>query len=341
MFNPDVAESRASDPNPTPTPNSTPNANTKSKSSTIAAKPQPKNPSPVARMRKVPPAAYLKLFLGGFLIQFGWLFLGISIALLWYCLLIADISNKYYFGGNLETAAGVITASKTTGFRSGGNGSNKGAPFYANHYSFVAGNGNEYKGVSYEIGLQIGKGEKVEIEYPKNNPAVSRIQGMRWQCGTGKTGLIPIVAVFLIFSAGLILAGVMLGVKKYRLLAFGRITTCWVKARTRTNGMVGDQYIYHIRFEFKTPNDVRHTVDSTMPLPAVVDGNVPIEYVVYDPWLPVSAEVLGAMPPSLRMDRAGNIADKPSFFRWLYPVIPAAILLAHAAGVVLWKLLMK
>ena len=92
---------------------------------------------------------------------------------------------------------------------------------------------------------------------------------------------------------------------------------------------------------FNTHKGARRKVISTMPFTAAADSHLQTEYLVYDPWFPGFAEVLSAMPPSLKLDHHGSITVKSSFVTRLYPIIPAAVVLAHVAGVVLWQLLIK
>ena len=154
--------------------------------------------------RSVPLGVRLKVLLGGFLNQFGWVFFGFGLIFVWAFTLDADLTSWYVFRGELAVAEGTIIESRETNMKVNE------TRVYEHKYSFIGADGLEYTGACYKTGVGLRSGQKVTIEYKPDNPETSRIKGMRR--GTiGLFGLMPIIfpAIGLCF----IVAGIRKGVK--------------------------------------------------------------------------------------------------------------------------------
>jgi hypothetical protein len=120
----------------------------------------------------------LRVLFGGIFAQFGWFFFGFGMLFVWLFLPHADLTSFYLFRGPLDHTQGTITASQNTHFSEGGSKHHSGTPIYRHDYTFTVA-GNLYDGVSYSTASSLRPGAHVPIEYPRGNPSISRIHGMR------------------------------------------------------------------------------------------------------------------------------------------------------------------
>ncbi len=165
--------------------------------------------------RAVPLATRLRVFFGGFLNQFGWIFFGFGLIFFWVFALNADLASFLRFRGALETTPGVIVESEETG------ASENDVRIYKHQYAFQW-NGADYTGVSYARGHQVEPGAQVTVEFARGDPSVSRIQGMR------RTMFGPwaiFVVIFPLIGLVFILVSVRGNLRAARLLAQGQLTT--------------------------------------------------------------------------------------------------------------------
>ncbi|MHC4284259.1 MAG: DUF3592 domain-containing protein, partial [Planctomycetota bacterium] len=207
--------------------------------------------------RNVPLSVRLRILLGGFLNQFGWIFFGFGLVFVWAFTLNADLTSWYRFRAPLDTTQGEAIDCKKTLFSEGGSKHRKGTPVYAIHYAFTTADGTEYKGLSYITGKQFEQGQKVTVEYPQGKPQTSRIKGMR-QKPVGFFGIFPVV--FPMIGLLFIIRGIKKGIKANRLLALGEQTTGRLKSKERTKTKVDKKPVYKLTFEFNTPEGMAYEV---------------------------------------------------------------------------------
>lgn len=278
--------------------------------------------------RRVPWDIRIKVLSGG-ASQFGWIFFGFGMIFFWLFVLNADVTSWYYFLGRLEKQEGEITQSIKAGFSQGGSKHSKGTPIYANHYTFSAPDGNRYLGISYALGRYLTKGTPVVIEYPENNPSISRIQGMR------RAALPPVVLFVLIFPVlGLVFINEALvsGRKAIRLLkngklAFGRMRSkdiCgWVHRKNGPN-----EPIYKLIFEFVDESGKNCEACLRSPsIKFVTDEQE--EPLLYDFLNPSYAVLLDSLPGLPKIDSTGNLAGPGAVSAIRSLILPALAIFGH------------
>ncbi len=184
--------------------------------------------------RKVPFALRAKLLFGGARRQASWLMLGLSVS--FFFVLAFDASSFRYFRGDLNRAEGAVVSSKrtlfTTGvFSSGGALHDPGYRIFRHCYEFAV-DGNKHAGASYGPELRKNEVASITIEYLKNNPTVSRIQGMTpgIHLKGGGVSLIIVVAIITIALVSVV-KQMLKGSKYIHLLKYGRWTMASVVSR--------------------------------------------------------------------------------------------------------------
>lgn len=262
--------------------------------------------------RNLPWSLRCHLLFGGVVTPvFGWVFLAMAPLFFWGWSN-ADLTSFYYFRGDVQTATGVVTESWQTlsregrssgsrfGRRSGRRSTSK--PIYANAYSFVGPDGFEHHGVSYAAGKRLAEGNSVTIEFPRGNPAVSRIQGMR----RARFGpLIVGVVIFPLVGLGFALGGLIRGVQASRLLVRGKLGWGVLKAKTPTASRVSKARVYRLRFEFIADDGQPYRVIANTYEPHRLKDQRQ-ESVLYDPARPSDAVLLDSLPGSPAVDSTGN-----------------------------------
>ncbi len=275
--------------------------------------------------RNVPLSVRLRVLLGGFLNQFGWIFFGFGLVFVWAFTLNADLTGWYLFRGQLDTTEGKTIDCKKTLFSEGGSEHSKGTPVYTIRYAFTAADGTEYKGLSYVTGRQFEQGQKVTVEYPQGKPHTSRIKGMR-QKPFGHFGIFPVV--FPLIGLLFIIRGIRKGIKANRLLTLGEQTTGKLKSKERTNTKVNKKPVYKLTFEFKTPEGMTYeTMVKTHETGKLEDEAE--EPLLYDPMRPSYAVMLDDLPGNPRINDNGNIQAGSASGTIMLLIIPLATIIGH------------
>lgn len=281
--------------------------------------------------RDVPLLVRIRVLLGGFLNQFGWFFFGFGLVFVWSFTANADLTSWCRFRGPLDTNEGKVLYSEKTKFSAGGSKHRKGTPVYSIHYTFTGPDGTEYKGLSYNTGRQLEKGQKVTIEHPQGNPKFSRIKGMRRK-SVGFAGLIPVL--FPAVGSLLIFGGIKKGLKANRLLAFGEQTTGRLKSKEKTKTEVNKKPVYKMTFEFNTPEGMSYEVTAKTHDTAKLEDQAQ-EPLLYDPMRPSYAVMLDNLPGNPRIMENGTIHTGPAANTIKVLVIPIATIIGHGIYIVL------
>jgi len=275
--------------------------------------------------RSVPLSVRLRILLGGFLNQFGWIFFGFGLVFVWAFTLNADLTSWYRFRGQLETSEGKVIDCKKTLYSEGGSKHSKGTPVYEIHYDFTTADGTEYKGLSYITGKQFELGQKVTIEYPQGKPQTSRIKGMR-QKPVGLFGIFPVV--FPMIGLLFIIRGIKKGIKANRLLTLGEQTTGRLKSKERTNTKVNKKPVFKLTFEFNTPEEMTYeTLVKTHETGKLEDQAE--EPLLYDPVHPSYAVMLDDLPGNPRIMENGTIQAGSAAGTIMLLIIPLATIIGH------------
>ncbi|HUJ11374.1 MAG TPA: DUF3592 domain-containing protein [Verrucomicrobiae bacterium] len=276
--------------------------------------------------RDVPLTVRLQVLFGGFLNQFGWFFFGFGMLFVWLFLPHADLTSFYRFHGQLDHAAGTVTASQKAHFSEGGSKHHSGTPIYEHDYTFRVA-GTAYRGASYATGYTYPPGTRVTIEYPRGNPSVSRIQFMR-RTAFGPSTLI--VLLFPLVGLGFLIPGLMLGWKGDRLLAHGKVAFGTFKSKEPTNTRVNNQTVYKLTFDFTTDTGETCQAITRSYQTAQFEDDQQHE-IVYDPLTPSYATLVDCLPGSPRIDERGVI--QPARFGSTLPVtiLPVLVIIANIA----------
>ena len=275
--------------------------------------------------RSVPLSVRLRILLGGFLNQFGWIFFGFGLVFVWAFTLNADLTSWYRFRGQLETSEGKVIDCKKTLYSEGGSKHSKGTPVYEIHYDFTTADGTEYKGLSYITGKQFELGQKVTIEYPQGKAQTSRIKGMR-QKPVGLFGIFPVV--FPMIGLLFIIRGIKKGIKANRLLTLGEQTTGRLKSKERTNTKVNKKPVFKLTFEFNTPEEMTYeTLVKTHETGKLEDQAE--EPLLYDPVHPSYAVMLDDLPGNPRIMENGTIQAGSAAGTIMLLIIPLATIIGH------------
>jgi len=288
--------------------------------------------------RSVPISVKLGLLFGGFLNQLGWFFVGFGSILCWVFLSSADLTSFYQFRGEIETVSGVVTDSKRTnayegsgrrpmhGRRGIGHGTRRTTysetgrktPIYANYYKFTGPDGKEYTGISYATGRKLQKGQSVTIEFPKGNPSVSRIKGMRraiFGPAVSFVALFPLIGIVLVFF------GLKNGIKANRLLAMGELATGTLKSKVATGTKVNNRPVYELTFEFKADDGNTYEVKTRTHQPELLTDQQQ-ETLLYDPFNPNYAVMLDSLPSAPEIDETGNLRPRNPLRMLLVLILP-------------------
>ncbi len=277
--------------------------------------------------RTVPPLVRASNLFGGFLNQFGWLWLGLTGLFLWFLLPNADVAGLYYFRGRLAEAPGVVVASEETNF------SENDTDVYAHTYRFTGPDGIERDGVSYATGRRLEAGANVSVEYVPDAPAVSRIRGMRREPfgieGWGGLIVLGVLSVFSVIGVGFLAAGLRKGMKANRLLASGRLALGRLTEKRPTNTQINEQTVW--AFTFECQGDDRRTHHVTAKTHKVARLSDPRgEFLLYDPVDPTHAVLLDNIPGAARINDLGQLETDRPHKALATLLLPAGIVSAHA-----------
>lgn len=246
--------------------------------------------------RSISPALWLRTVLGGWLQQFGWLFLGFGMIFFWGFGMQADIGWPL-LAGETAIAEARVTGYRETNASEGGSDSSPGTPIYATQYEFTA-NGHSYQGESFATGSYRRSGERREVEYSTGNPARSRLVGMRSKM-FGAAAIF--VVIFPALGLGFVLFGMRFGLKAAKLLRIGLVAYGRLVSKQTTNTTINDQPVYNLTYEFKTRSGVSMRASARSHVPEALEDEAE-EPLFYDPDDPANAVLLDAVPgePDIR-----------------------------------------
>lgn len=254
--------------------------------------------------RVVPLSTRITVLFGGGLARVGWFFFAFGMVFVWIFVGNADWSGPFLFHGKLETATASITSREKTTFSEGGNKHHRGTPIFANHYRFKLG-GAEYTGVSYQVGTSAGasEGGTVLVEFPKGNPTVSRIRGMR-RAPFGLT--VAFVFIFPAIGLALALASFWSGRKNVRLLVNGELAQGRLTDKSPTRTRVNNRTVFKMTFEFLDRNGQTRQAVAKTERPERLENNV-FEPIFYDPQNPERVVLLDGLPGKQGFSEHGEL----------------------------------
>ncbi len=269
--------------------------------------------------RSVPPTVRVAALFGGIVNQFGWLFFGFGMIFVWVFVPDIDFTSWYRFRGDVATAQGTVTAVRKTHM------SENNVEVYEIRYAFAADDGRRYEGTSYMTGARYGDGQAVDVEYRKDGPGVSRIQGAR-------RGAAPIwvsfVLVFPLIGLVLIVAGLKKGIKANRLLGRGKLGLGTLKSKEPTNTSINDQPVYKLTFEFAAEDGQTYEVVAKTHETRLLEDDAE-ERLLYDPWNPRYAAMLDNLPGAPEIDQMGHLKSAGPLRGLAVLILPLLTLLGH------------
>jgi len=249
-------------------------------------------PSP----RRIPFLLLLRLYCGGFTNQFGWLFFGVGLIFFWIFEPITNLKSLYKFSGELDKVEGLVLSWEETNIKENNE------QVYFIRYSFKLPNGQQYFGESYSTGEYLVVNSPVIVEYPKGDPSISRIEGMR----TSKLGILGIFVVFFPMAGlAFIIKGLKNGRKAHRLLKWGKLTHGQLNSKVETNMKINKRPVYKLSFEFIAEDGTKYNAIAKTHLPKYLEDEKQ-ERLVYDPTNPVNSVLLDSLPASPIIDETGN-----------------------------------
>ncbi|MBI5210653.1 MAG: DUF3592 domain-containing protein [Elusimicrobia bacterium] len=246
--------------------------------------------------RAVSPGLVLQQVFGGFVPQFGWMFLGFGMIFSWVFGLPETAASLYRFAGQRETSGGTVTACRATSM------SENDATVFAVDYSFET-EGPSRRGTSYVTGSCPAPGATVSVEFPAGSPEHSRVQGMR------SSPFGPFILFLLVFPAvglGFILAGLRSGLRAARLLSAGVPAQGRLVSKEGTSTRINGRVVYAMTFAFRDSFGVEGSVTTRTHEPEALEDEFP-ENVLYDPADLSRAVTVDSLPGRVRVGDSGSL----------------------------------
>lgn len=289
---------------------------------------KPKPPPDLVRPpRRVPPLAYLSNLFGGFYNQFAWGWLGMSVIFVWAFIGTLDPRGMYDFSGEVRNTQGTVTDSKAA------NTKINGSQVYETNYTFTADDGRRMEGISYSIGGTLERGSTVAVEYPKDRPERSRIQGMarRTLSAGGPVSLLFVLFIipFLVIGFMLLFVGLRSGIRANRLLANGKAAYGRLKSREETATRINNQIVWKLTFGFTAEDGTpAEAIVKTHQVGSVTDD--PEEKILYDFQNLRQSVLLDNLPGGATIDNHGQVIAGRPVRATLSLLLPAIVLTVHA-----------
>jgi len=263
----------------------------------------------------------IRMLFGGMVNFFGWTFLFMGLFMIWVFEIPAVINSLYQFSSELETAEGSVIKYEQTSI------SENNRYVYETHYIFQSAMGEQYSGRSYAAGEFYQAGQKVRIEYKKDNPLYSRIAGMR---AAPTDAWILFVLLFPFAGLIAVIIGLSGGYKSTHLLRFGEMAEGRLIKRERTSMRVNNRPVIKFTFEFKAKDGTVNTAAAKTHLWEELEDQAQ-EKILYDPASPQKAVLIDNLPAKLSLSTDGNFQLAGSsgglfvFLNLLLPLMTAGL----------------
>ena len=268
--------------------------------------------------RALPATLAVRVLFGGFMSQFGWLFVAFGMVFVWVFDAGAGLVEALEFRKDA-----VVVEGSVTGWRSTSLSVNE-VPVYETSYSFRMPDGRTLAGASYETGSWVEEGETVSIEVADGDPQVSRIVGMR-----ASPGGLGVLFILIFPLVGAVLSSIALrrGLEARRLMMTGEVTRGVLKTTETTNTQVNSQPVIKLTFEFDAPEGGTFQAVAKTHQPHRLQDEAR-ERIVYDPRDPTSAKLLDELPCQPRVTERGEFeASHPGLPTALYLLLPGVSVL--------------
>lgn len=274
--------------------------------------------------RSVPPSLDYKVRFGNFRALFGLMLLLPAVIILASSIPETDFKSFGFKSGNTTSGSGVIYLVQDSGVNYSG------SPVDKLSYVSSLGSGAVTDGVSYAPRLVFTKGDRVETEHLKSNPAVSRIKNTRLNplpVSALLTLPIPLFMLGLIFT----ISGIRSGGRMAELLKSGRLTEGSVATALPMFLNTKTHMLYRVNLTYPSPDGRVRALNSWARTNAPV-GNLDRLPVLFNPLSPDHAEVPG--PLGFTITARGRLA--PAKFGSFYALLPAGVMLTIILAAAYW-----
>jgi hypothetical protein len=267
--------------------------------------------------RGLSPALAVQTLFGGFLQQFGWLFFGFGMVFFWVFVMQSEIASAFQFRA-VAVAEGRVTGHHAT------SASENETRIYATTYEYRV-KDVDYGGTSYAPGQHRAAGERIAVEYARDNPARSRIQGMRTQ---PFSSFVVFVAIFPAVGLGFILFGLRgrfqeLSLLRSGIAAYGRLVD-----KQPTHMQINNRPVYRLRFEFQARDGRNGVAEARSHTPEVLEDEAE-EPLLYDPADLNRAVLLDALPGRIEVGMDGQLRSGSVLRALASLALPALALGGH------------
>jgi Protein of unknown function (DUF3592) len=249
--------------------------------------------------------------------QVGWFVLGFGMVFFYVFGTNADLS-VITFREPEGQAVGRVTKIEETG------ASENEQRVEAAHYEFSVA-GRPFSGTSYATGGTPAEGADVTIEYDEDDPARSRIAGMR-RAMFGPWAML--VTIFPLIGLGILYFATRSGMKRNYLLRNGVFATGTLLGTEPTNVYINKRQVWKLTFTFiDRMGQRREAIAKTTDTDRLQDEAA--EPLLYDPDHPSRACLLDEAPARPKFEGNGDMLGRPvaAFFALL---IPAFVIGLHA-----------
>ncbi len=239
----------------------------------------------------------LRNLFGGFSNLFGWIFFGFGMIFVWVFTLQSDLTGWFHFRGTLEKATGIVTTVSATDMTVNER------RVYKYQYQFEDRDGNAHQNYSYSPNHSLWKGDSITIEYPENNPGISRIEGM----GRGQLGLLGLMpAIFPIIGLFFIYFGLKRGIRTNFLLKQGYFADGTLIDKQPTNTRINNQTVFKLTFRFAARDGNQYEIHAKTHRPHLLEDQR-TEKLIYSNRNPKKAVMFDTINGNLNLGPDGSI----------------------------------
>lgn len=240
--------------------------------------------------RTLPVSVQLKIWFGNIFCSMGLIFFLFGLP---FAFVFISFSSLFEPGINNEDpyAKGRIVNYSST------NASINDVTVYEYTYRFYTSKGEVVTDVGYTTGKLFSNDESIRVQYKKDNPEISRAEGMRASEFGGP------VALFVLIFPGIGMVFMIIGTRKtinsIRVLKVGQLAEGRYLSQEATNMKVNNQTVYKLFFEFMAKDGRKYNaVAKTHKTNRLLDEE--FEKLVYDPNEPSNAVLLDALPKGVK-----------------------------------------
>jgi membrane protein YqaA with SNARE-associated domain len=263
--------------------------------------------------RPIGPHLAAQMMLGGIWSQVGWVLFGFGSIFYWLLGYHADLSGFRFRESSIARVQGTVLDCRDT------NTAVNDEEVIENRYRYEL-NGIVYSGLSYDTGRCL-EGEAASIEYLKDRPEFSRVQGMR-RDRFGPWAVL--VAGFPGFGLAVVILCLRAGAGRVRLLRHGVAVPGRFVGKEPTNTRINEKMVYRVAMDYTAQDGSTHRATVKTTNPQVLHDQAR-EAVLYDPARPDRSVPIDSLPGKLKLDRDGRFQSGGSWGLLIVPVLSIAL----------------